>query len=550
LEETVGYSYKAFHDYARRIAPDRNTEPIEEQAVAASPADQRPYSLPDRLGDLCFFLSSLLYDLFAATRDKFLLKESEIYSELAINNSQLPDSVEIFSQQRFHALDLLYQVTSSQVFLEKAKLLARSRLAYFETKPNQRKWLVYLAGVLSEEHKHSVKLEPLDEGIGLYRDALTIDAPEGAEGVEETAALHHGLAEALLARNEASLGKIDGSLEDIDEALANINSEMNILSSDPLAEELAYTIYGLRGQVYLSRFQLSGSQHDLDSAASDLRECKTRMESDSIYQSEASYSLACALLLSNHTDDNHQGEALLLEIWQGTRVNGGLRLLAAIQLSRYYTCEKNWQQASEMMDNAMDLLPVIRNPLQLLSDLANSARRFSNFVSEAFALTLQAGRGSMRAIDRLELSRASILNHVLNQKDEIRELKESPYREDAKRYLELRDSLGKQPDRLPLHGMQADAEVAAIKEFDDSNVGMRVLLQKIRSRPGFERFLLGPSQQQLCDAVSTGYVIVVNMTKLRSDAVIIGATGLRSIELRSLQFDDAAEWLKKNPTEY
>jgi len=98
--------------------------------------------------------------------------------------------------------------------------------------------------------------------------------------------------------------------------------------------------------------------------------------------------------------------------------------------------------------------------------------------------------------------------------------------------------------------MQADAEVAAIKEFDESGVEMQELLRKIRSRPGFERFLLGPSEQQLCDAASTGYIVVVNMTKLRSDAIIITSNGLRSIELASLHYEAAVEWLKKDPTQY
>ena len=550
LKEAVGYGRKAFQDYARRLLSPPDGDLKDEDATQSKPTNALPDSdLPDQSGDLSFYLGSLLHDLYHETLDPYLLKEAELYSELAMNNSPSPDSTEVFSHQRFNTLILLYEVTISQSYLEKAKLLAMARLNYFGTSTKRRKWLYFLGDAVNQEHLHSMRPEPLNESIRLFREALEIETPDDQEGAEMTLSLRHGLADSLFRRADLNLNESD-SLHDINEALENINLEMNSLPPAEIwAKDLKHSIYGLRGQIYFLRFQRSGLRDDLDFAISDIKECKNLMNEESVYQNEANYSLGMAFLRSDREEQRRQGVNCFLDIWATSSTNIITRLLTAVQLSRHYVEMKDWQNASLMMDHAMDLLPVIQNPLQVLRDVEGIARRFSHLVGVAFALTLQAEGDATRALEQLERNRGSVLAYLLNESDDIADLK-SKYEQDATVYLEIRDILKRRGSRPKLQSMQVETEIAALKQFDKAAVAMQELLRKIRSRHGFGRFLLGPDQAQICRAMSTGYIVIVNTTNIRSDAIIISSSGVQHLKLQSLIFDDAAEWLKKDITEY
>ena len=156
-----------------------------------------------------------------------------------------------------------------------------------------------------------------------------------------------------------------------------------------------------------------------------------------------------------------------------------------------------------MMDHAIDLSPAIQNPLQVLRDVADTARRYSSLVGDAFALTLQADRGATRAIGRLKLSRGSTLAYLYNQSADLSGL-EVEYEAYAKRFLELRQILRENGYRTPLQSMEVEPELVGVAQFHEATVAIRELLRETRKQPGFERVLQGPNLDQIRGVLSNG----------------------------------------------
>ncbi len=67
---------------------------------------------------------------------------------------------------------------------------------------------------------------------------------------------------------------------------------------------------------------------------------------------------------------------------------------------------------------------------------------------------------------------------------------------------------------------------------------MEQVIKNIRSLPGFDRFLLGPSEDELKAAAVSGPVVVINVSDYRCDALIIEKRGLLALRLPGLDSKD------------
>jgi hypothetical protein len=81
---------------------------------------------------------------------------------------------------------------------------------------------------------------------------------------------------------------------------------------------------------------------------------------------------------------------------------------------------------------------------------------------------------------------------------------------------------------------------AAVGELD-------LCIQEIRRLPGCHHFLLGQTtaEMQACAAENS---IVVNVTEMRSDAMIVTSTAIKSLRLSKLAASEAKRWLQKKWT--
>lgn len=66
----------------------------------------------------------------------------------------------------------------------------------------------------------------------------------------------------------------------------------------------------------------------------------------------------------------------------------------------------------------------------------------------------------------------------------------------------------------------------------------RDCLLAIRQFPGFERFLFGPSVNELRDLAEHGPLVIFNVSEIRSDAFLVERHGIRSLQLQKLTSKD------------
>jgi hypothetical protein len=72
----------------------------------------------------------------------------------------------------------------------------------------------------------------------------------------------------------------------------------------------------------------------------------------------------------------------------------------------------------------------------------------------------------------------------------------------------------------------------------------------IRKLPGHERFLLGPTLDELKEWASGGPIVVVNVTDIRSDAIIVTDSAVNFIGLPTLTETDAIKWIREDLITY
>jgi hypothetical protein len=71
-------------------------------------------------------------------------------------------------------------------------------------------------------------------------------------------------------------------------------------------------------------------------------------------------------------------------------------------------------------------------------------------------------------------------------------------------------------------------------------------IEQIRSLPGHERFLLGQRIAEMQECAAGGSIVVVNITEIRSDAIIITPAVIKAINLSNLSTSEAKIWLSKD----
>ncbi|KAH7111457.1 CHAT domain-containing protein, partial [Dactylonectria estremocensis] len=90
------------------------------------------------------------------------------------------------------------------------------------------------------------------------------------------------------------------------------------------------------------------------------------------------------------------------------------------------------------------------------------------------------------------------------------------------------------------------AESLIRKRRQEAAVKLDTCLKEIRRVPGYERFMLGQTVAEMQEYVTEGSIIVINVTDLRSDAILISNNKLTTITLPDLSASDARSWVSKD----
>jgi hypothetical protein len=249
------------------------------------------------------------------------------------------------------------------------------------------------------------------------------------------------------------------------------------------------------------------------------------------------------LCLSSHSI--HRDEALntFRESWRCLSGMPFDRLGSAIQAIQLLKQQQSWSEASAIAKEAVHFLPLVNSRSLSREDQQHVVSRFSGLAANACSLSLQDGDDAFEALELLELGRGVIIGLLIDDRSDISGL-ELPHSEMAVTYDRLRTEVN-----APMHEVrdpnlrqdQITRHLEAVNELEDC-------VRSIRQLPGHERFLLGPTPEELKGLASDGPIVVVNVTDIRSDAIIVTSSTVESAMLPELTLIEAIEWIREGLT--
>ena len=212
------------------------------------------------------------------------------------------------------------------------------------------------------------------------------------------------------------------------------------------------------------------------------------------------------------------------------------RLRAYKCLLRLFIKSEEWEKALEAGSGAIELLPALAPRSLPNSDKQRVLMSIVGLASDAAAVAVHLGK-VVEAVQLLEQGRGVLIGNLTDIRSVPLEL-QLQHPDLADRFILLRDrlSLSTPMDQSLLPGLQpsfmqqGEARRQANQEFD-------CLLQEIRRQPDFRDFLKPPSQKEIQKAALEGPVIYINVSRYRSDALIIENESIRSLHLPRLDID-------------
>ncbi|MFI8261197.1 CHAT domain-containing protein [Streptomyces sp. NPDC085665] len=438
----------------------------------------------------------------------------------------------------------------------------REALAAVAEEPGRAMYLYNLGDALSARFDRAGAVEDLEDAVALLGEALRTPPDEGLY----RALVLTGLGGALRTRYERT-----GALPDLDGAIARYREAVPLFPRDQpgLTEVLSHL-----GNVLRLRFERTGDTGDLDAAVeagrraveatpeghpgravflSDLgyalqvrfgrlgvlgdldasivhhRQASEAVPADHPLRARYLSGLADALVVrfDHGGDPADRDEAV--GAWSAAastvpspvldRIGAGLS--AALLLARSGEAERAAQAAEE----AVRLMPRMAGRRLERQDRQDAIGGVAGLAGTAAALALAAPGGTARAraeraLGLLEVGRAVMFGQALDHRGDLTDLHERRP-ELAARFAELRDRLDPPAD-APVGDRHRTAE-----EFT-------AVLDEIRALEGFASFALPPPVEELRAEASHGPIVVFNVSRFRSDALLLTAEGLTGLPLPGL----------------
>ncbi|MEV7994572.1 CHAT domain-containing protein [Streptomyces sp. NPDC086077] len=210
---------------------------------------------------------------------------------------------------------------------------------------------------------------------------------------------------------------------------------------------------------------------------------------------------------------------------------------------------RDWARATDAAGVALEMLPQIasqalhRDDRQAVLRSALLGRRYpapagarraadlpdqpagTSLARTACAVALAAGR-TERAAALLEQGRAVLMGQDIQARTDVSDLA-AAHPEAARAFTELGQRLRESETRAasgPDDAGRIGAQHAATEEW-------RQLLEQIRKLHGFADFLLPPAAADMRAEAAEGPIVLVNVDRLRSDALVVTAEEIRTVRL-------------------
>lgn len=385
------------------------------------------------------------------------------------------------------------------------------------------------AAVLLSEYERTGLSRRLDEAIAHVREAVTAARRHGYQRTSDLATLCY-----LLAQR----GRRNGSKTDLDEAVETGRRALKQTRSvgrllDRCRNNLALA---LRTRYEVRQTNDKSTRYQLRPTESDLYEAErladqaiaATISPDAPERANHQLNLALALrLLSEHNRSRdetsesarrQQNQALQAarRATEHTSADAPIRIRAGMAWSEIAVSAGNYEQAVVAFENVIGLLPRLASRELHRFDQEVQLGRWSGIAGTAAACALSAGRHEV-AVRFLEEGRGILASRAADLTGQIDRLRVD-HPELAAAVKKLRAGLD----------APAAEDRSARREHEQA---WEQILEQVRRQPGFARFARGLSLEEAVSEGTKGPIIFVNIDKVRSDAILVDASGVRTVGL-------------------
>ncbi|CAH0015676.1 unnamed protein product [Clonostachys rhizophaga] len=414
--------------------------------------------------------------------------------------------------------------------------LSRDALAQTPTDDSGRSYRLHcLAASYGYKFRQSGVLADLNYSIQLAQEALDYTLADDLDQSKRLTTLAMGY------RDRFRQLKLP---EDIDNSIALYKSALeNSIAADP---DRARRLQGLAAS-YTYRFRQGKALGDLDHAIEAGQQALEITSANDPIRAQLLHNLAATYVYRYQNTDNTEDLNYSTQLYQKALDSSASPVLDRIHgssiLLLIYGQAENWAQAYEAAYTTTSLIPQITQRSLENSDKQHRIAAIVGLSSDAAAIALNAGKSVYEAIRLQELGRGIIADSLNDMRLDISELRRL-HPELAYEFFQCNDDLAKSAVS-PSQDSHPNFSTTASHEIDQRyNTGRKLeqVIEAIRSHPGFERFLLAPTEDEMKSAAIRGPVVVLNVSRYRCDALIVEQDGLRHLQLHGLHESDIQDY--------
>ena len=374
----------------------------------------------------------------------------------------------------------------------------------------------------------------VDQAVAALEEA----AASVPDGFMDAPGVHHSLALALARRGEQRREQADlpGARADLDRAVEQANEAVRLCAARPANRA---RIQGASAIILLRRAQLADDPDGGDSV--EQARALARVAADSAHAgplTRLTLGFVLAAVPREAAAEAAADRAEAVRILHAGGADPGVPLhvrAKAHQMEGQALADGQPAEALRAYERAVELLPLV-TPRYLRRDTAEMfLGSFVDLPADAAACALRAGRPG-RAAELLEQGRGVLLAQTMDVRSELAEVPE----ELRDRFLALREALDPESSSIGVLGGPAAATLAAQERarladrWDET-------LALIREVPGFEGMLRPLRLPELLAEARRGPIVVVNVSRLRSDALVLTGGGVEVVPLPRMSPERAGE---------
>jgi hypothetical protein len=193
---------------------------------------------------------------------------------------------------------------------------------------------------------------------------------------------------------------------------------------------------------------------------------------------------------------------------------------------------------------AVKLLPRICSRYATRDDQQYAVIQTSGLAADTCSILLKTGNVE-KALEQLELGRGLILSYTIDDRSDLSVL-QSVNESLAQRYKALRIQAS-----MPIDSREAVDRERLLKERREAVNAIEACIDEIRRTvPGQERFLLGPTIEEIKMHAIEGPIVIINVTDIASDAIIVSHNQVKSLPLPGLSPDTAPHHIQYQFRQY